>query len=431
SSTGMDREEVKKALISIASRAIYTSSEHKTAHILEMNSSLKECTRYKEPITHKQLYRISDLLYDRKAEIDKYLYNHITDMFSIEDKIVIYDISNAYFESRKVNSKLAAYGRSKEKRYDCPIVVFTGVINAEGFIRHSRIYEGNKTDQSTLSDMISDLEQYSGSKDKTVVIDAGIATDENLEMLEEKGYKYVCVSRNRIKDYPAECLQQQIKRSTAHDKNEVGLSVFSPEQYNDTWMLVQSEAKQQKEASMRDKLRARFEQDLHTAKTALHTKGGTKTIEKVWERIGRLKQKHNRVSGSYKISITQEKGKATAIEWKIRKNKVKQDKTKGIYFIRTNHKDPKEPELWDVYNTIRKVESTFRCLKTDLNIRPVHHQKDERIEAHLYLSILAYQLVNTIRYQLEQSHITYDWTNIVRIMRTQQIQTAIISVHMR
>src|SRR5699024_440245 len=151
SSTGMDREEVKKALISIASRAIYTSSEHKTAQILEMNSSLKEGLGYKEPITHKQLYRISDLLYARKAKIDQYLYDHITDMFSIEDKIVIYDISNTYFESRKTNSKLAAYGRSKEKRYDCPIVVFTGVINAEGFIRHSRIYEGNKTDQTTLS----------------------------------------------------------------------------------------------------------------------------------------------------------------------------------------------------------------------------------------------------------------------------------------
>src|SRR5699024_10724926 len=329
SSTGMDREEVKKALISIASRAIYTSSEHKTAQILEMNSRLKEGLGYKEPITHKQLYRISDLLYARKAKIDQYLYDHITDMFSIEDKIVIYDISNTYFESRKTNSKLAAYGRSKEKRYDCPIVVFTGVINAEGFIRHSRIYEGNKTDQSTLSDMISDLEQYSGNKNKTVVIDAGIATDENLEMLEEKGYKYVCVSRNRIKDYPVECLEKQIKRSTAHDKSEVRLSVFSPEQYNDTWMLVQSETKQQKEESMRDKLRARFEEELHTAEADLNKKGGTKKIDKVWERIGRLKEKHNRVSGSYKISVTQAKGMATSLEWKIKKNKIKQDKTKG------------------------------------------------------------------------------------------------------
>src|SRR5699024_1589939 len=155
----------------------------------------------------------------------------------------------------------------------------------------------------------------------------------------------------------------------------------------------------------------------------LHKKGGTKTIEKVWERIGRLKEKHSHVSGNYKISITEEEGKAIAMEWKIKKNKVKQDKAKGIYFIRTNYENPKEKELWDIYNTIRKVESTFRCLKTDLNIRPVHHQKDERIEAHLYLSILAYQLVNTIRYQLAGANITYDWTNILRIMQTQQIQT--------
>lgn len=436
STTGLDKEEVQKALISIAARAIYTSSEHKTANILELNSSLKECTGYKKSISYKQLYSISDLLYERKAKIDKYLYNHITDMFNIEDKIVIYDISNAYFESRKANSKLATYGRSKEKRYDCPIVVFTGVINAEGFIRHSRIYEGNKTDQATLSDMISDMNQYSESRDKTVVLDAGIATDENLEMLENQGYKYVCVARNRIKDYPETCLQNQIKQSTADRENEVGLSVFSPEAHKDTWMLVQSEAKKRKEESMRNKLRDRFEHDLDTAKAALHKKGGTKTIEKVWERIGRLKEKHSHVSGGYKITITEEAGKATAIQWKIKDNKIKQDKAKGIYFIRTNYKNPKEHQLWDIYNTIRKVESTFRCLKTDLNIRPVHHQKDERIKAHLYLSLLAYQLVNTIRYQLAQSNINYDWTNIVRIMQTQQIQTielptATKTIHLR
>lgn len=423
SELGTDKEDVDRALISIASRAIYRASEHKTADILKLNSSLTECMGYRGKITHKQLYRIADILYGNKEAIDRYLYDYITDMFGLTDSIVIFDISNTYFESRKAGSGLAAYGRSKEKRYDCPLVVFSGVINAEGFIRHSRIYQGNKPDQHTLSDMVEDLQAYSDGDKKTVVIDAGIATDENLEMLDKAGYSYVCVSRSRLKDYPPECLTRQVSRETDRGKRKVHLSVFTPKDYSDTWMLVESEAKKAKEQSMRKKLRERFEDDLRAAEAALHKKGGTKKIDKVWERIGRYRERHRHVSGSYKISVAEKDGKATAIDWKIVESKAKVDKSKGIYFIRTNLSGPEEGELWDIYNTIRKVESTFRCLKTDLNIRPIYHQKDERTKAHLYLAILAYQLVNTIRFMLARSNIHYDWSHIVRIMRTQQVQT--------
>lgn len=420
---GMNEKDVTKALIGIAARAIYTSTEYKTSQILGMNSCLPEYMRYKEPISHKQLYRISDLLYEHKAEIDQYFYERITDLFDLKDKIVIFDISNTYFESRKEDSKIAAYGRSKEKRNDCPLAVFTGVINTEGFIRHSRIYEGNKSDESTLMDMIEDLKHYSGSKEHVIVLDAGVATDENLEMLDKKGYKYVCVSRSRIKDYPAECLNSQTAQKTDRGKGEVKLSVFTPKGYTDTWMWVQSDSKRAKEQSMQKKLRHRFEEDLEQIESALHKKGGAKKIDKVWKRIGRKIEKHSRVSSMYDIKVTEKEGKATSIQWMIKENKIKQDKAEGIYFIRTNTKSVEEAALWQVYNTIREVESTFRCLKTDLRIRPVHHQADERIEAHLYLTMLAYQLVNTIRYQLEKKDLRYDWQNIVRIMRTQTIQT--------
>lgn len=423
SQLGFQKEDRQRALLAIAARAIYRASECKTTQILEMNSCLKEYVEYRDPITHKQLYRITDMLYNHKEKIDKYLYDHIRDLFQLDDKIVIYDISNTYFETRKDQSNLATYGRSKEKRNDCPLVVFTGVINAAGFIRHSRIYAGNTADDTTLEDMIANMEQYSEKKEKTVVIDAGIATDKNLEMLDKKGYKYVCVSSKRLKDYPSEALEKQVKQLTDRGKGEVDLSIFTPDGYSDTWMLVESKAKKVKEQSMRTKLRARFEEDLRTAQTALHTKGGTKSYDKVCERIGRYKERHNHVSRDYNIKITENKGKATAIKWEIRENKIKEDKAKGRYFIRTNYKNPEEKRLWSVYNTIRRVESTFRCLKTDLNIRPVYHQNDYRIEAHLYLAILAYQLVNTIRYMLAEKGIQYDWRNIVRIMQTQQVQT--------
>ena len=421
---GMNESQRIKSLISIAGRAIFSESEYKTSQILQMNSELASCYNYNRPITHKQLYAISDLLYKHKSKIDTFLYQRITDMFDIKDNLVIFDLSNTYFETRKSGSKIAKYGNSKEKRYDCPIVVFTGVINAYGFIRHSKIYEGNQSDATTLSEMLTDLEQHSNSKSqKTVVIDAGIATDANIALLQEKGYKYVCVSRKRLKDYPVSTDVAKKIQLTNREKNKVELKVFSPEGYSDTWMYVQSEAKRSKEQSMDEKLEKRFIEEIQSIRGALGKKGGTKRINKVWERIGRARQKHKRVSGRYDILVKETDGVATEISWKKKKSKVADDKSKGIYFIRTNYVNPDEEQLWKIYNTIREVESTFRCLKSDLNIRPVHHQNDERIEAHIYLTILAYQLVNTIRYMLKNAGLHHDWKNIVRIMNTQTIQT--------
>ena len=434
---GLTKVEINKALISITARAIFACSEHRTAQILQTNSELQHCYRQEEKITHKQLYAIADKLYNNKDRIDQFIYNRVTDMFGLKDKLVIFDISNTYFETSKRQSKIARHARSKEKRNDCPIVVFTCVINAEGFIRHSRIYEGNRADATTLDDMIKDLEKYAKPDiERTVVIDAGIATEDNLALLRARKYKYVCVSRKRLKDYPAQDVDQRVTIFNKDDKQKVELYIFQPQGYTDTWMYVQSDGKRKKEQSMDGKLVQRFEENLETIKKAIDKKGGTKKIEKVWERIGRAKQKHLRVSGRYDINVEQCQGIATDMSWIKKTSKVKQDKAKGVYFLRTNYSDPTENQLWDIYNTIREVESTFRCLKTDLQIRPIHHQKDERIKSHIYLTVLAYQLVNTIRYMLKQHGLTYDWRNILRILSTHTIQTVVLPtdkkvIHMR
>ena len=420
---GMTKDQSKLALLSIASRALFSASEHKTAQLLADNSELSNCFGISKKISHRDLYPITDLLYKHKQEIDAFLYNRITDIFNLEDTLVIFDLSNTYFETRKTGSTLAKYGRSKEKRNDCPLVVFTGVINAQGFIRHSRIYQGNTPDTETLGDMILDLVHYSPSVKQTIVIDAGIATEKNLELITEKGYNYVCVSRKRLKDYPVDVKKKTITKQTDRGKNEVALSIFKPKDQKDTWMYVQSEAKRNKEQSMNQKLQERFEEELAVIEKALTTKGGIKRINKVWERIGRTKQKNNRVSAQYHIEVEEKDGFATTLKWSIKTNTSKEDKTKGVYFIRTNYDNPKEKELWEIYNTIREVEATFRCLKSDLNIRPIHHQNDQRIKAHIYLTILAYQLVNTVRYMLKAQEIHHDWSNIIRIMNTQTIQT--------
>lgn len=426
-SLGFSEKENKMAHISIISKAILAASEHKTAQWLQDNSGLKDLFKMNDTeITHHSLYKITDRLYEHKDRIDKFLYNRIVNLFNIDDSLVIYDLSNTYFEGRKVNSKIAGYGRNKERRNDCKQVVFTGVINPEGFIRYSRIYEGNTPDVVTLKDMVDDLKKHSGHvRNKTVVMDAGFASEENLEYLSQEKIKYVCVSRKRLKGYQAE------KHATTHiltDRlgNPIELAVFNPKGYKDTWMYVKSERKRIKERSMAEKLSLRFEEQLQGVSEAVHKKGGTKKVEKVWERIGRLKEKHRMVSGKYFIDVKVDNGKVVQVLWHKKQETDGSNQDHGVYFIRTNYSKPQEEQLWNIYNTVREVESTFRCLKSDLQIRPVHHQRDGRIEAHIYLTILAYQLVNSIRHMLKENDINYDWNNIVRIMTSQTIQDLIL-----
>ena len=424
---GFSQNENKLAHVGIIGRALFSASEHKTAQYLKDNSGL--CDLHDIPagdISHRNLYSIADKLYAHKESIDKFLYNRIVDLFEIKDSLVIYDLSNTHFEGRKASSKMAKYGRNKQKRNDCKQIVFTGVINEQGFIRYSRVYDGNIADIVTLKDMIEDLKKHSGTvKDKTVVMDAGFASEENLEYLSAENIGYVCVSRKRIKDYQ---LEEGASVHVLKDQrdNPIELSVFRPEGYKDTWMYVKSEQKRIKEQSMTDKLSQRFEQELECLAQGMDKKGTVKKTEKVWERIGRLKQKNCLVSGNYTLEVASNEGLATKITWAKKEQTDKTGQDHGVYFIRTNYQDPGEAQLWRIYNTIREVEATFRCLKSDLQIRPVHHQNDERVESHIYLTILAYQLVNTVRYMLKKKEITHDWQNIVRIMNTQTIQSLLL-----
>ena len=153
---------------------------------------------------------------------------------------------------------------------------------------------------------------------------------------------------------------------------------------------------------------------------ALGKKGGIKKLEKVWERIGRLKERYPTANKHYKIDIIPDQQKEKAIDIKWSKNLVKLKSGEGVYFILVSLKKQDEEKLCTIYNTLTEIEATFRVLKTDLSPRPVFYKYDENIEAHLFLGLLAYQLIATIRYQLKNKNIKNDWRNIVRKMNTQK-----------
>jgi transposase len=378
-----------------------------------------------EQITKDKLYASALKLYDVKDSLEQHLSNKTNTLFELEDKIILYDLTNTYFEGRKQNSTLAQFGRSKEKRNDAKLVVLAMVVNVEGFIKYTAIHEGNIADCNTLSTMIDKLATHTCSHKAVVVLDAGIATEENLQLIAQKGYNYLCVSRTKLKNYSIVQDKLTVLLETK-SKQEVRLKAIQTESNTDYYLEVKSDAKAAKETGMKTQFEKCFEEQLQKIHKAIHGKGGIKKADKVYERIGRAKEKYASTQQYYNIEVTvNDKTKlATDIHWQKDEQKYAQKQEGlGIYFLRTNLPIKDEVVIWNIYNTIREIENSFRTLKTDLDLRPIYHKNDKSTMAHLHLGILAYWLVNTIRHQLKAHQINSNWTEIVRIANTQKVIT--------
>lgn len=421
---GFAPEDIELSLMHIISRAVYPASEHSTSQWLQDNTALCELMGVEaSSVTHHKLYRISRLLYDHRDGIEQYLSHKTSELFDLQDKIILYDLTNTYFEGRKQHSQIAMFGNSKEKRKDAKLVALALVVNIEGFVKYSKIYRGNIGETTTLEAMLNELSTRTSSTGRKpmVVMDAGIADEGNLKMLKSKGYDYLCVTRSKLKDYVAVKDQGEPVIITDRRKSPVELLMVEKEGIDDSLLYVRSERKAIKELSMNENFTSHFTTGLDQILQGVQKKGGTKKVEKVWERIGRLKEKYPSAHRFFDIQVSKENDIVKNLAWK--RVIPSSRKAEGVYFLRTSIKDIDEVVFWNIYNTIREIESSFRTLKSDLEIRPVFHQSDENTMAHLFLAVLAYQMVNTIRYQLKAKGIHHDWSNIVRIMNTQKAAT--------
>lgn len=439
---GWAHDDIQLAQSHIISRAVYPASELETTRWIKENSSVCELTGYNmDTLTKDQLYRISKKLYSEKEKLEAHLSVRTNELFDIEDKIVLYDLTNTYFEGRKLGSKLAQFARSKEKRNDAKLVVLALVVNPEGFIKYSSILEGNIADSKTLEGMINKLrvKTSASAKKALVVIDAGIATEENLAMIKAKGYDYLCVSRSNLKNYKTEAGAATVT-VTDNRKQKIEMCRVKSGRNTDYYLKVESQAKEAKERSMNQQFRTRFEAGLQKISDSLTRKGGVKQESKVHERIGRLKQKYPSIHRYFDIDIETNEGATpkskkkncpvaqgkikvvTTIKWAIKQG-IDINARSGVYFLRTSIESTTEVMVWQCYNIIREIEATFRVLKTDLDLRPIYHKNDDSTMAHLYLGLLAYWVVNTIRHQLKKEGIHSGWREIVRIMNTQKAVT--------
>lgn len=419
-------EEIQLAQTQVISRAVHPASELATSKWIKENSAISELTGYPlEKMNKDRLYKSALKLNSIKDKLEQHLSIKTNELFDIQDKIMLYDLTNTYFEGVKKNSKLAKFGRSKEKRKDARLVVLALVVNIYGFIKYSAVHEGNFSDSSDLGTIIDQLDYAKTDHKPLVVMDAGIATQANLELVKQKGYHYLCVSRSKLKDYKFDQSRLVVYLETKSNNEVVLKKVLTPEN-TDYYVEVRSKKKAQKESGMKSQFEQRFEEELQKIKNSVKKKGGTKTVDKVHQRIGRAKQKYPSVHSRYKITVINDARDKNVedIRWEIDLEKDKDKSGKlGKYLIRTSLDVKDEVLAWNIYNTIREIESTFRTLKTDLDLRPVYHKNDDATIAHLNLGLLAYWLVNTIRCDLKQDGIHSDWKELTRIGNTQKVIT--------
>ena len=443
---GWSEIRINTALAQLITRTVYSPSELKSLDIMRQNSAVCELltgSREWQPGFHAT-YEVAPALYELKDRLEDHLCRRTDSLFNVTNRIALFDLTNFYFEGRKDASKKAQYGRSKEKRSDCKLLVLALCINAAGFIRYSCILAGNTSDPDSLPAMVDTLATrcrvpVSPEQRVLVCLDAGIATDDNLVKIREKGYDYLCVSRSRLKDYELEPDAENVKVLDSRQQ-PISLTRVRHEEGGDYYLEINSPGKQLKEESMNRLFKERFEKELTKARESLSKKGGKKAYEKVIERVGRAIGKYPSISKYYVIDyIRDEKNPKNMgdIQWRIAVPE-NVDRLSGIYFLRTNREKLDEQTTWDYYNLIREIECTNRQLKTDLSLRPIYHQKDERSDAHLFLGLLSYWIVNVIRHQMKKEnekrkkadpnpkaeYPTPYWTEIVRIMSTQKAVTS-------
>ena len=429
---GFNRPQIAAALGNIIARMAHPGSELATHAWLQQRSALGELIDFDfEAMDLNRLYRASDALYKHREALQDHLFSQAQTIFGFGETITLYDLTNTYFEGVAAGLAKAKRGHSKECRSDCPLVTLAMALDGSGFPRRSRVFAGNASEPATLADMLTGLGAASGA---TVVMDAGIATEANLTWLRAHGYHYVVVSRLRARQFdPALATEVQsaggvtIKIKRVLDAQGHAL------------LYCHSPAREQKDRAIDAAKAAGFEAVLAKLQAGLSKPRGTTDVARIMERIGRAKQRFARAAQHYQVEVTKDDTgtQVSAITWSKRIKPGSAAMHPGVYCLRTTLVELDNATLWRTYTMLTNLESVFRSLKTDLGLRPVFHQIDRRVEGHLFISVLAYHFVHTLRLQLKAQGIDDSWETLRETLATQQRVTATLqrrdgrAVHVR
>ena len=483
---GFNAAQREAAAITVIHRLASPGSERSLVEWLP-DSSLPELMGVKVTAAGKdRFYRVSDKLLARQAAIEQHLRDWQGRLFGGDRTILLYDLTNSYFEGEAERNPKAKRGNSKEKRGDCPQIVVGMVFDRRGFELAHKVFAGNQSDGKSLVAMIEELQALIPAGElppprtrPLVIVDAGVATRKNLQLLQEHklGYLVNDSRRGRGRYREAFLEEEQFKtiagregkapvkvrlirdpegpRSQAAAKTPseaaTATPVASPKPpvpagasgagdgavaaqsaptsaeapaEADYLILCKSQGRRDKELAIRTQAEARYEEALKKlAERVGH--GKLRALEKAQRAVGRVQQRHPRVQRYYQVDLQTEG--ALSLSWRRQEQDYKADEELlGCYVLRTDQPAEAAEEVWELYTTLSKAEDGFKALKSDLGLRPNYHQKELRVDGHVFISVLAYHLLWYILETLGERGVHWSWETIKRVLQTHCYTTILL-----
>lgn len=411
----------------VIGRLVSPGSELHTWGWAQQRSAIFELTA--EPLrpSLSSLYRAGDRLFDLKDTLEGALSIRERDLFSLRERMCFFDLTNTYFEGQMESNPKAKRGKSKEKRSDCKLLTLALIIDEQGFAKYSNLYPGNQAESKTLKQIIESLIEMRPnlSQDRTVILDAGIATKENIHYLKENGFHYIVVNRGKGDFSVSDVSGMQLIRQTEQYSIEVNRKQVDGEAF----LLCRSTARRGKDEGIRTRQESLFIERLEYYLEGLGKKGRTKSYPKLIEMIGRLREKYPRASKLYEVTVIPEEKPtnkvlaAKDIVWNKKPQYDELAQFDGCYVLRTDRWDLPDKELWETYVMLTQIEGAFRSMKSSLGLRPNFHQTQWRADAHMFLSVLAYHILHSIEFKLRQRGDHRTWATIREVLSTHERMT--------
>jgi len=382
------------AFILCAARLIAPSSELALGESFYPRTALDDIAGVPvEKVNKDRLYRGLDRLHPCKSAIEAHLKHRLGTLFAEPFDILLYDLTSTYFEGLAEENPAAKRGYSRDHRPDCAQIVIGLVVTKSGLPLGYEVFDGNRNDATTLEEMMAKMEALYGKASRIWVFDRGVASERNLETLRAHGGAYL-VGTPRVMLRKVETALLDGNWQTVREGIEVKV-VPAPDGTNDTFILCRSADRREKEAAMHDRFERKIEEGLGRLAAAIAA-GRLRSRDALWQRIGRLKAECSRVARAYDITV---EGHGTSLSLAWSKDAAKaayMRHSEGAYLLRTNLTGESEQELWHMYMQLNDAEAAFRTLKQDLSIRPVYHQIQQRVEAHVLVCFVAYAMYRTL-----------------------------------
>ncbi len=383
-------------------------------------------------LSEDALYRNLDRLYSNRAAIESALVESERNLFNLQPTVFFYDITSTYFEGQAKKNHKAKRGYSRDKRSDCKQVLVGLAIGKEGFPLAHEVFEGNLQDRETLDDMLQKMDERVGlSEGQTVVIDRGMAYDENIEQIRKRKLHYIVASRQSERDEWLsefeqlegfeEILRTPSPQNPFQKKTKVQIKYIQKGDL--TYVLCVSSGRLEKDKAIRQNQEKRFLKDVAKLQKRLES-GKLVKYTAISEALGRIKERYPRVARYYQLRFDMQTKRLTCEQDKDKMEKA--EILDGSYLLKTDRNDLTADEIWRIYMTLTRAEAAFRAMKSPLAERPIFHQLERRVETHIFLCVLAYHLLVAIEKTLLDRGIHTSWWTIRQILKTHQICTIVL-----